>query len=541
MPSDREALRQRILQAEKDLRTMKDDYNASAPVNRLPVEVLSDIFVETALIDAWFYNSPSEREYFSWIHLAHVCHDWREVVFNCTRLWSRIAFFDKAVTEFMLTQSKDAPLTIEYDPPRSPDDSEDESADSNAPDLNYITLKLPSQAHRIASIKSFGDPAYLSKLKGPANVLEKVELESNHGEDLPKEFLQKGAPLLKHLKIHRIAFKWSVLPLNSQLTTLDLHNNLSPLPKKRPSSNTFLETISSLPLLQTLSLVDYLPQDWTLAMALTKRAPTICPELRFLTLEDSSDYAINNFLQAVNAPKAIKSDIAFNESLGEKFVHILHGFFRAFDKFSNSGKKLGVRKLSVEEWRKDVATFYFTFVERIDCPSSKLILRLRKPTMSTCAYLRGFRELSLVDLSPLQYLRICPTFPNTYPACDWILLFGELKELATIYVQSTSIQDFCMALNNEVEEGETRAQGLAFPCLSAITLDQVQFWGHPEAPDDVEYLITTMAGRPEGHRIRKLDISECHDFRKSDYQAIKTRLPDLDVTFDGHIHINIYL
>jgi hypothetical protein len=84
-----------------------------APPN-LPAEILSNIF----LMLAWSHcrvEAPryGTRKAGSWIRVAHICRHWWNAALDCASLWTHLIFSKPGLPEFMLSNSKNIPLTIE--------------------------------------------------------------------------------------------------------------------------------------------------------------------------------------------------------------------------------------------------------------------------------------------------------------------------------------------------------------------------------------------------------------------------------------------
>lgn len=89
------------------------DSNSVVTISRLPPEILSEIFIFTAI--ASVKTNDNEIETFTprWIEsTSHVCQYWRNTALGCPELWSGIIFSHKNWAEEMLERSKTMPLVI---------------------------------------------------------------------------------------------------------------------------------------------------------------------------------------------------------------------------------------------------------------------------------------------------------------------------------------------------------------------------------------------------------------------------------------------
>lgn|SRR6266850_764703 len=106
----RQALNNEIKALEESTRAAKYRRNALAPVSRLPPEILTEIFS--------ILSSSAGDDGFShwvWLHVPHVCHNWRETALNCPHLWNHINFnrLSSVGITGILARAKMAPLHLE--------------------------------------------------------------------------------------------------------------------------------------------------------------------------------------------------------------------------------------------------------------------------------------------------------------------------------------------------------------------------------------------------------------------------------------------
>jgi hypothetical protein len=127
-----------IKSLEDSIRELKYRRNALAPISSLPTEVITIIFsylcfpssspavssLPTKDIADLFSSSrlPSEPPLgrlpdhpLSWLHAAHVCHQWREIALDHPLFWSHVDFTNLTLAGAAetLTRAKNAPLYLE--------------------------------------------------------------------------------------------------------------------------------------------------------------------------------------------------------------------------------------------------------------------------------------------------------------------------------------------------------------------------------------------------------------------------------------------
>lgn len=104
----------------------------SMDINRLPPEVLSEIFIHHRYVDSELNWS---RRY-QWIKITHVCHYWRSIALSSPRLWTTIKPHKNIeVIKEVLIRAKKAPLSVLLD------------YNGSAPPLDVFELVLAEFSH----------------------------------------------------------------------------------------------------------------------------------------------------------------------------------------------------------------------------------------------------------------------------------------------------------------------------------------------------------------------------------------------------------
>ncbi|KAH9850028.1 hypothetical protein C2E23DRAFT_335207 [Lenzites betulinus] len=112
----------------KESTRLKNLLNARAPINRLPPEILSLIFVFQAEIfhdlrlrgpsPLWYHNGTDEAAHspiYTWLNVTSVCKHWREVALQCASFWTYLVIDQRIPEESLSTfiaRSKGLPLTV---------------------------------------------------------------------------------------------------------------------------------------------------------------------------------------------------------------------------------------------------------------------------------------------------------------------------------------------------------------------------------------------------------------------------------------------
>ncbi|OJT13735.1 hypothetical protein TRAPUB_9735 [Trametes pubescens] len=116
-----------VLSHEAESLRLRGLLNAHAPINCLPPEILSLIFVHYAIIfqreqfarfSLSAYHEPEKsahKQIYTWLRVARVCRHWREVALQCASLWNFLVIDERVpedVLRTFLARSQGMPLTI---------------------------------------------------------------------------------------------------------------------------------------------------------------------------------------------------------------------------------------------------------------------------------------------------------------------------------------------------------------------------------------------------------------------------------------------
>ncbi|TFK66770.1 hypothetical protein BDN72DRAFT_843776 [Pluteus cervinus] len=109
------ALARRLVSKEQNLRmrirAVRSSRNALAPVNQLPLEIFTEIFVwlQTCVV-----SDPEldPDQIIRWIPATHVCRHWRSLAFSSKTLWTVIPTFHKAYTKLASQLSYPMPVFV---------------------------------------------------------------------------------------------------------------------------------------------------------------------------------------------------------------------------------------------------------------------------------------------------------------------------------------------------------------------------------------------------------------------------------------------
>lgn len=175
----------------RPIRALKTERNALAPIHKLPLEILSEIFVYA---------------HECWKTLTSVCTHWRSVSLQCPLLWNELLNPYHRVPEWtalVLERSKNAPIDIVL-----------REWNKRRPSV-VIALR---HAHRVRNLSIHGSPVFLTgvvdKISGPAPSLESLELyneDKNSPPYIPPDSFCSSTPRLQSLRLVRCAIPWERL------------------------------------------------------------------------------------------------------------------------------------------------------------------------------------------------------------------------------------------------------------------------------------------------------------------------------------------
>jgi len=235
--------------------------NASAPVNRLPPEILAHIF---SLVQPFsqgpLFSLP--KTYNKWMKVTRVCQHWRTTALSFPRLWSHIHVrkpLDRKIAMKNIKRSAQSPLNVYCTIVAPPE----------ADEVNILSL-VAEQMHRLQELHIHWTIPHETSLwdliipPAPAPNLEVLSLIGSWDERVSNltlpPFFQNITPRLKKLTFTRIS-SW---PHNdfcglTHLSLFDQRDGRVSLPK-------FLEILKSSPGLEELLLNHAGPDESSIIM-----------------------------------------------------------------------------------------------------------------------------------------------------------------------------------------------------------------------------------------------------------------------------------
>lgn len=535
----RKRLAARIQYLRREIHALEGCYNSLSLPNRLPPEILCNIFLYLLLDVRKNLGRLTAEGSMGWVRVTHVCRHWREVALGCQMLWAHLAFAGPEFTEVMLARSKDAPLHVEY-------------FNEGGPRMFETLGRILSQTERlqVVRLRFWGwdvDPneltLILSNLTSPAPLLERLSL-SGPNVSPPAEFPMaftggpSAAPKLTYLSIFNVAVpSWRSLPLARSLTSLRLHASYDdPLSNTgRPAWRQLLESLSSMPLLRELSFHEFLPQ----GRPPSSQAPSTLVHLAKVEVLDITDCTpgIEGFFRFVLTPNSGDARVIVTDLPG---IDLIRHLVKEFANSCNFQARTALRKFEVEE--DDGPAFHWT--SRSTSPGAHPRI-LRASLRSTLD--RGARTAEILpvlkehlDLSRLTSLSVA--HHSSLAVDDWKVTFASLPRLSTIVLKSCIVPyAFLKTLASEPSALESDSMEIdstippqpTFPSLTRLALEDVHF-----DSDTATALISSLNARlMKTSQMPDVEISvySCHSgFTRSIARQITEALPTNKVTYCVH-------
>ncbi|KAI0343272.1 hypothetical protein BDW22DRAFT_1261658 [Trametopsis cervina] len=227
--------------------------NAFAPVNRLPPELLSTIFLYLHDHDAGTFSSTSIR---SWYKVTHVCQFWRHVALGCSILWTQLdPFGHEKWVEEMLTRSNTAGLIVKVSVSRASTRTLDSLRNifTHLGRMKVLHLSLDRKTMNAILPPSAAADLEMPRLKSLA--ISNIHC-LNEVINIPTTLFSGGAPQLEHLDIQHCSIPWNMPLLLTcpRLKTLHLETSQG----GPPTAAELYSILSAMPLLADLRLIGVL-------------------------------------------------------------------------------------------------------------------------------------------------------------------------------------------------------------------------------------------------------------------------------------------
>ncbi|KAJ3501654.1 hypothetical protein NMY22_g18851 [Coprinellus aureogranulatus] len=527
----------RMQELEREMLALKTCHNAATFICRLPVEILSNVFL---LVQALDKRSSGTRRRYTWIWTSHVCRHWRSTAIDCPTLWTFLDF--SRSTEFLersLERSRNAPLSIYCREGSSGSDPELLArglAKFERIRSLVMTVYSDSQTwhdgYKNSSLRSL-----LSTWTSSAPLLRHLDLKSymDEADMLPSNFLANGAPGLSCLRLHGRFEQFPKLSFPS-VTILDISSwqGLS-----RPQATEFFDALTQMPLLQNLKTSYSLPVvDTPIAL---KGPRIILSSLKTLEIYDPPEH-INHFLQKALCPAVTFADVSFAEdhaspsAAQESLDSILDSLCR-----SQQGSRVFLRQLRYGEMHVEMG--FDTLVHGSRTLGREGLRRL------SVFFSDEFTITELIEIIQgsfnFETLTSLESDPGEYygrPIWDsevW-RFFGRLPNLKTVVLSNMRPQELCPMLQEVIKTPS--ASTAPFPRLFKLAIISVRFGAALDEQAHVDTALRTLVAilisAVQSRQISACPISsllfgKATRLKQYHVSLIREQCPGLDFMWDG--------
>lgn len=242
--------------------------NQLTPINRVPPEVLLQIFSWATLMD-----KPMSR-YLGWIQtVTHVCQLWRHIALKSATLWTTIRTnMGPKWAEEMLRRSRSATVEIHHE------------SSAELPEDNFLVRYLRDTLQNVRVIDLRGQSRLLEHLSAPAPSLETLKIIycdpysviSDNSFALPSNIFASHAPRLQEIYLSHCSIPWDCPIFHHNLILLTIHNQIS---ETTPSVSQFEGLLKRTPLLEELTITHAIPS------AFSSRLSTVDPVVELFQLK----------------------------------------------------------------------------------------------------------------------------------------------------------------------------------------------------------------------------------------------------------------
>ncbi|TFY53314.1 hypothetical protein EVG20_g10172 [Dentipellis fragilis] len=506
-------------------------YNALAPVNRLPPEVLAHVFSFLQVVDrpSVVEYDPHTTEYdIGWIYATHVCRHWRVVALEHSSLWSNILLDlgSRWAKEF-LRRARMAPITfkmVELGMATGVD-----VAGTIKQHLGHIR-EFSIAARNVGEVHSF-----LPSLRGAAPVLEKASLHDNvrhrggsNTPMLPADLFGRTAPRLRHLKIACFRFSWPTLAFGS-ISHLDIEQDPR-APRLDEELHDFehcLRALADMPRLEVIELKYALPT-LPLEIAASFRAsdtPRITlPNLQNLYLHDyvvECGLLLEHLIAPALLPTETRISCTLDTARGRGSAYILPWLASQVHALSEST----IRALLIEDLEDSLHLVAWDSYsprrgelpadpENPPEPAGKRVLQFGFDGLATEAD-EVFAELEAVwKLLPLNDLKMLSVIGGGYTcqtAQHWVTLLYGCQRVVHLVFTSFCELSLLKALESRMPMGRRGMTPL--PALATVTFDEIELTSENEDLDTK--IVKWLYLRRSLEEVNKVYIRKCVIDRKT--------------------------
>ncbi|KAI0951924.1 hypothetical protein AcV7_007879 [Taiwanofungus camphoratus] len=545
----REHIDQAIAELQHNIHSLKARRNGLSPIFRLPVELLSEIFV----LNANSHDLDGDVD-LSWAKVAHVCNYWRGVALQTPRMWNRVTFTNRMWAAMQLERAKAIPLIARLDLRGARSDFEtlvllaQNIARVRELAVSAVGLHFPRQ--RVWSQFCLPAPQLESFLHTSPYHCEDAMNNLNH---IPSDIFSRECPSLRRVELHQCTWCWKTSLFCQTVThlVLDAHKV-----RMRTSLDEILFALERMPMLETLDLhqvAPYVPWDFrpepgkwrTVHLAHLRSLHIDALALNCATLLNSITFPTDTALDLCCQPfRRLEEFYAVGVSISAKHRSPFSSSAALpFQSFTFS-KPESPECLHLYAWTDELPIEQMHHTPPLE--SAALCLTLQ---WDGASFNNSVRSLMYACRAlPLMWVRaLCVPDYVSLTSRAWLEIFGAVRRLEALWVCGRSANHLPNALRTELQcectlnreqaqlQGREQPHGhprLLFPVLQRLILEDVDFTGDacPEACFFWQLQDFVMERRKRQCELQ-LCIYRCRNFILE--QMYDLRLVGADVTWNG--------
>jgi hypothetical protein len=511
-----------IIKVNEQARLLKSRRNGLAPISRLPLEVLCQIFKAS-------YSSAAPGDFTSGgiipcLVLTQVCGHFRSAAIGCPSLWTDLIFSHPSWTEEMLLRSKAAPLVVKADVPPI-----------GIYLIQRVTLAL-EQIARIRVLNIRGTRIALEKLFGhsraPARLLQSLRLsnvpenaydliDSNDPFHLPGSIFDSTTSRIRHLELSNCVLAHDV-PLFECLTYLEIHHTNISTPQ-------ILAVFNKMPSLEILILEDALSavSEGVAIVGSAERAVHFSKLSRLDLYGPVHDCA---FLLSHLTYQSVPTLKLTCRASGRDDFSSISPFISGFGADGRAIRSLAIEvysasQIRVKGWIRSSTdphytptgtpqidlclTWYHTFLEKT-----------QEELLTAVCQALPLSELHTLCVG-MDHLRI--------GKAGWRKLFSYMGKLREVNVWGQSAEGLILALQIEEEIKKGRKASLVLPRLRDVLFTEVNFGGDDVAFEMLQDCLISRCNYNIG--VHELHLQDCRYITEDDVALLEEIV--VTVCWDG--------
>jgi hypothetical protein len=497
-----------IIKVNEQARLLKSRRNGLAPISRLPLEVLCQIFKASYMASSAAQGDFTSGGIIPCLVLTQVCGHFRSAAIGCPSLWTDLIFSHSSWTEEMLLRSKAAPLVVKADvSPRG------------TYLIQRVTLAL-EQIVRVRVLHIRGTRISLEKLFGhvlaPAPLLESLRLsnvpdaydliDSNDPFHLPRSIFDNTTSRIRHLELTNCVLSHDV-PLFEWLTYLEIHHTNISMPQ-------ILAVFNKMPSLEILILEDALSAVSEGAAILGSAESAV----HFAKLSRLDLYGPVNdcaFLLSHLTYQSVPTLKLTCRAPGRDDFSSISPFISGFGEDGRAIRSLAIEVYSASQirfkgWIRSSTDLHYT---PTGTPQIDLCLTWHH------TYLETTQEEILTAVCqalPLSGLRtLCVGMDQLrIGKVGWRKLFGYMEKLREVNVWGQSAEGLILALQIEEEIKKGRKVSLVLPQLREVLFTEVNFGSDDGAFEMLQDCLISRCNYNIG--VHELHLQDCRYITEAD-------------------------